>query len=243
MAGAYAAELARIHHEAYGFVARAATPVVLAALRSAHHRGLVVDLGCGSGITAAGLLDAGYDVLGVDASADMVDLAGRTAPGARFVVGSAHDVDLPACVGVTAIGEVVGYAADPAAPAPSLARLARRVHDALAPGGVFVLDVAGPGRLGRDGTRQAVAEGSDWLLAMRAQEDSGARRLRRDITVFVREGERWRRHDERHVLHLHAPEEVEQALASAGFQVSRFVAYGDLPLGDGWTGFLARKAP
>src|SRR5690606_32773514 len=125
---AYAADLARIHHEAYGFLARAAAPVVLDALAAAHPSGLIVDLGCGSGITAAALVDAGYDVLGVDASPDMIALARRTAPGARFAVGSAHAVRLPACVAVTAIGEVVGYAEDPVAPAPSLARLARRVY-------------------------------------------------------------------------------------------------------------------
>lgn len=230
---AYAADLARIHHEAYGFLARAAAPVVLDALAAAHPSGLIVDLGCGSGITAAALVDAGYDVLGVDASPDMIALARRTAPGARFAVGSAHAVRLPACVAVTAIGEVVGYAEDPAAPAPSLARLARRVYDALAPGGVFLADVAGPGRLGPDGRREAVSEGGDWLLAVRAAEDPAARTLRRDIAVFVRDGDRWRRSDETHLLHLHDPDEFAQALASAGFQVRRLDAYGDLRLGPG----------
>ena len=46
----------------------------------------VLDLGCGSGLpTAKQLLDAGIDVVGVDESAVMLDLAGRQAPGGVYL--------------------------------------------------------------------------------------------------------------------------------------------------------------
>jgi SAM-dependent methyltransferase len=46
----------------------------------------VLDLGCGSGLpTARQLLDAGMEVVGLDESAVMLDLAERQAPGGRYL--------------------------------------------------------------------------------------------------------------------------------------------------------------
>ncbi|TDV52395.1 class I SAM-dependent methyltransferase [Actinophytocola oryzae] len=46
----------------------------------------VLDLGCGGGLpTAKQLLDAGLDVVGVDESSVMLDLAGRQAPGGHYL--------------------------------------------------------------------------------------------------------------------------------------------------------------
>jgi SAM-dependent methyltransferase len=46
----------------------------------------VLDLGCGSGLpTAKQLLEAGLEVVGVDESAVMLDLAERQAPGGRYL--------------------------------------------------------------------------------------------------------------------------------------------------------------
>ena len=75
MAG-YSEDLAYIHDAGYGDFARGAAPALLGALR-AHGitTGRVVDLGCGSGIWAALLLDAGYEVLGIDISPAMIRLA------------------------------------------------------------------------------------------------------------------------------------------------------------------------
>src|SRR4051794_12076134 len=95
MAG-YGPELAAAHHDGYGDVARAAAAVLRRELRDGAN-GLVVDLGCGTGILARVMTDAGFDVLGVDLSADMIAIAQEHAPAARFVVSSFVDVDLPPC--------------------------------------------------------------------------------------------------------------------------------------------------
>jgi SAM-dependent methyltransferase len=58
--------------------------------------GHVLDLGCGSGRPIARyLLDHGYRVTGVDASAEMLRLARANCPEADFVQGDITDVDLP----------------------------------------------------------------------------------------------------------------------------------------------------
>ena len=87
----YARDLATIHDAGFGGFARDAAPGLLRRLRRAGiHDGLVVDLGCGSGIWARALTDAGYDVLGVDQSEAMLEIARRQAPEAQFVTGPAQ---------------------------------------------------------------------------------------------------------------------------------------------------------
>lgn len=54
----------------------------------------VLDLGCGSGLpTARQLLDAGIEVVGVDESAVMLDLAEKQAPGGRYLHRDMRDVE------------------------------------------------------------------------------------------------------------------------------------------------------
>jgi SAM-dependent methyltransferase len=224
----YGADQAAIHHERFGALAAGAAVDLLDALAGAGlHGGTVVDLGCGSGILARVVADAGYDVVGVDLSPAMVALARAEAPGASFAVGSIHDADLPPeCVGVTAIGEVLNYGTDERSGLAAIRRLARRVHDALVPAGVWLLDVSGPGRAGPTGTAKQFHRYDEWCLGMTASESPGGRRLDRAVTIFVAEADgRYRRIDEHHVLHLYARDELAAAVAGAGFA---------LEVGDGY---------
>lgn len=57
--------------------------------------GPVADLGCGSGRITAHLGGLGLDVLGIDLSPAMIDVARREHPGIDFRVGSMTELDLP----------------------------------------------------------------------------------------------------------------------------------------------------
>src|SRR5205085_2806645 len=105
-------------------------------------RGVVVELGCGSGILAAEIVAAGYDAVGFDQSPAMLALARKRAPHARFRRQSFVTTELPACVAVIAIGEIFNYLFDRGNTDPALAKLMRRVYDALCPGGLFLFDVS-----------------------------------------------------------------------------------------------------
>jgi SAM-dependent methyltransferase len=241
---AYGRDLAYVHDTGFGDFARRAAPELLRRLRRAGvDGGLVVDLGCGSGIWARALLDAGYDVLGVDVSADLLAIARERAPGARLVHGSLFEVELPPeCAAVTAIGECMSYAFDRRAGREGVAALLRRIHAALRPGGLLLFDVAGPGREPRP--RRPWTEGENWLVCVDAAEDPSARELTRAIVVFRWDGDGggWRRSDERHVLRLYDPDELRADLRAAGFaDVEALAAWGELELGPGHTAFAARR--
>src|SRR5438067_2140515 len=161
----YRDDLAYIHDVGFGGVARNAASVLLEAL--VHRRilhGRVVDLGCGSGILAHEMTTAGYDVLGIDLSAAMIQLARKRVPSGQFRQESLLTAKLPPCVAVTAVGEALNYLSDRRNTDQALARLFRRIHQALRPGGLFLCDVAEPGRARGLGGQRRFMEGTDWAV-------------------------------------------------------------------------------
>ena len=223
----YSADLARIHDEGYGDFPRAAACELLRRLPPS---GLVVELGCGGGISSEIVAAAGYEVLGVDISPDMLAIARRRVPSARFLDGSVWDVELPRCTAVTAIGEVINYAADARAGAERLPELFARIHDALLPGGVFLFDFATQGR-GAAPPKERF--GTDWRVEVSHVEDQWT--LERRIAIEVG----GRRSEELHRLRLYDPQQVRRSLESQGFSVERLARYCDFRWGPGYAAFAA----
>ncbi len=64
----YRPDLARIHHEAFGFHADAVAPGILRLLEPVRERGgLVLEIGCGSGLLTKYLVEGGHRVHATDA--------------------------------------------------------------------------------------------------------------------------------------------------------------------------------
>jgi SAM-dependent methyltransferase len=223
---AYGRDVAHVHDVGHGDFARDAAPGVLGLMRRAGvHEGLVVDLGCGSGIWAAALVDAGYDVIGVDQSAALLEIARERAPGARFVQASLFDVKLPPCSAVTALGECFSYCVDERAGRTALAIMLRRIAAALRPGGLLVFDVMTPGSEPEQG-RRTWSEGPDWLLCLDVREDPEGATLTRRIAVFRPENEHYRRSDELHRLWLYSRGAALADLDAAGLRGRTLNGYG-----------------
>jgi SAM-dependent methyltransferase len=238
--GFYGPEQARIHHEAFGRLADRAADRLLAELGASGIRsGTFVDLGCGTGILARRMLDAGFDVLGADISPSMLAIARAEAPGARLVEASLLDLDLPPCVAVAATGEALNYATDPRMGATALAGVVRRVRRALESRGVFAFDVSLHGRSGPDRRRVQFHDGPDWSVGVVEIEDEVS--VTRTITTFRRasNGE-YARTDEVHRLWLCDADELLALLGSSGFQAQRFEDYTGSDGMVGWTVVIAR---
>ena len=237
---AYKDDLAYIHDVGFGDFATNSAPGLLEILRQGGvSSGLVVDLGCGSGIWARELAGAGYDVLGVDLSAAMIDIARRRVPQGEFQIASLLKAKLPQCAAVTSLGECLNYLFDENNTRHELRRLFRRVYAALKQGGLFIFDVAEPGR--GKGPRQKHLEGPDWAVLVEVDEDARTDRLTRRITSFRKVGKLFRRDQEVHQLQLYRASEVAAELRGAGFKVRSIRGYGDQQLIEGCVGFIARK--
>ena len=238
----YGQDLAYVHDQAFGHLAHAGGEALLRLLsRQGFESGLVVELGSGSGITAQLLTEHGYDVLGIEVSPDLVEIARGRAPGAEFVNASLMDAEIPACVAVAAIGECFNYAWDSRAGDEALPVVFSRVYEALPPGGLFLFDIAEPGRE-RGGPRRDWSEGRDWMLCLEASEDHTAQTLERRITVFRQLDNGFRRSDELHRLRLYEVQTVLDMLEEAGFEPRRLGAYGSaVHFGRGHSGFVATR--
>jgi SAM-dependent methyltransferase len=238
----YKEDLAFIHDVGHGDFALESAPGILEILdRSKIRDGLVLDLGCGSGLWARELVKAGYPVLGVDISESMIDIARRRVPEAEFRVGSLFEADLPLCNAVTALGEVLNYLFDPDNNHQTLVRLFHRIYDALTPGGVFVFDIAEPDQVTQETTTRGFSEGEDWVVLIEKYEDREQGTLTRRITTFRSVGELYRRDDEVHIQRLYKATDIASELRQVGFLVQPMRDYGRYRLPTAHTAFVARK--
>jgi SAM-dependent methyltransferase len=242
VAQGYRKDLAYIHDVGFGAFSLNAAPGLLDILRRSGIRsGLVVDLGCGSGLWARKVVDAGYSVLGIDVSPSMIAMARTRVPEGRFRRESLFSADLPGCDAVTSIGECFNYLFDSNNSWLGLTLVLRRIYEALRTGGIFIFDVAGPGRL--PGRLPVVShyQGRDWEILVSAAADRRRNVLTRRITAFRRVGKFYRRTEETHTLRLYEAGRVTAELRAIGFRVSALSGYGRLRFGPGHAGFIARK--
>lgn len=239
-ATAYQQDLAHIHDTGFGGFARGSSPGLLNLL---HHNGItegaVVDLGCGSGIWARALIDSGYEVIGVDISPAMIELARQRVPEATFHVQSFVEFPLPACRAVTALGEVFNYLFDSRNSLRTLRRLCQSAFDALTPLGLLVFDLAEPGRCA--GQTQRFVEGEDWTCLVEYRPDAAKQQLTRRIVSFRKVGDIYRRHEETHLQQLYSGPRIAEMLRKIGFRVRLVRSYGDYPLSQRVVGVVARK--
>jgi SAM-dependent methyltransferase len=238
----YGEDVAYIHDVGHADFALGSAPGLMEVLdRSGVGQGLVVDLGCGTGLLARELIDAGYDVVGIDISAEMIRIARSRAPEAEFRVGSLFEAEFPRCGAVTAVSEVLNYLFDNENETLGLGRLFRRVHEALVPGGVFVFDVLGPGQVPPGTTKKGFSVGDDWAVLSELEEDPERGTMERRIVSFRKVGEYYRRDEEVHRVRLYGTSGLSAELEHVGFRVQTMRSYGTLPLSEGHTAFVARK--
>jgi SAM-dependent methyltransferase len=237
----YGTDLAYIHDTGFGNFARNSAPGLLKIISQCDDTSrLVVDLGCGSGIWSGLLVDAGYQVVGIDISAAMIELARQRVPEATFQVESFIDAVIPACRSVTAVGEVVNYLFDPNNSLAMLQKVCERMYDALIPGGAFIFDFADSGRY--RGAGQKFWEGNDWTCLVEFLHDEPKQQLTRKIVTFRKVGETYRRQEEMHCQQLYKSAAVVEIVRSVGFQCEIVSDYGASAFPTGLVGVIARKA-
>ncbi len=84
-------------NESHSYLVPAVAQILLD--RFGGRRARIVDLGCGNGYVTSRIARLGFDVIGVDASPDGIELAKQAHPGLHFEVASVYDDDLADKVG------------------------------------------------------------------------------------------------------------------------------------------------
>ena len=234
----YRSDLARIHHEGFGFHADAVAPGILTILEPVLERsGLVLELGCGSGLFTKYLVEAGHRVLATDASPAMVELARDFVPTVPVEVLRLPEDPLPTADAIVSVGHALSYLDSEEEIDRSLAAMAGALEDS----GVLAFDICdlewGSARRGQP---PGVWFGEDWVLTTR-RSVIGDRIFRREMTMFVRDGELWRRNDETHDNVLIDTGRLPEFLARFGVDADVRQAFGNETLLAGLVAVVGRR--
>ena len=187
--------------------------------------GLILDLACGTGSLTKILAERGYEMIGADASPDMLMQAMQNTidctPRPLFLNQRMEELDLYGTVDVCLCClDSINYVTDPAA----LQRAFKRVHLFLEPKtGLFVFDVNTPEKFARIDGNAYVREDEGVFCVWQAAVEDGLCAYQFDI--FTREGKGWARAQETHEERIYTPETLTAMLARAGF--SEIKTYGD----------------
>jgi SAM-dependent methyltransferase len=228
----YRANLARAHHCGFGFHADACAPGILTLLDPIReHDGLVVELGCGSGLLTRHLVERGHRVIATDASPAMLDIARLYAPDVqdiRLLV--LPDDPIPPADAIVSVGHVLSYLPDEGA----IRRALAAACGALRPGGVLAIDICDLkwGEFRRD-TPLNASVNDEWVLVTRFSVPT-PNRFVREMTTFLRSDDgSWRRDDERHENVLIDTSRVPALLQQYGVDAAVGSSFGvyDLPAG------------
>jgi SAM-dependent methyltransferase len=222
----YRPDLALVHDRGFGFHARTCAPGILEFLAPVRRRdGLVLELGCGSGLLTRELIAAGHRVLATDASPAMLELArqqlGGTAEEIRRL--TLPDDPLPAADAIVAVGHPLNYLPDAAA----IDRAMIGIAGAVRGGGLIAFDVCDLewGRLRQNAPNYGAA-GPDWAIITEFSAPSPDRFVR-DMTTFVPDGAgSWRRDSEHHENILIDTTLIPGLLSAHGVDVRVEPAFG-----------------
>jgi SAM-dependent methyltransferase len=221
----YGQDLAYIQAAAFGGLARGAAPEIVRLLKSAAIPiRCVVDAGCGAGVLASALVEAGFSVTGIDNSEDLLKVARADVPQARFVNASIYQVEIRCCQAIIAMGEPLTYHAEGAEADRLVQSFFERASAILPFGGVLIFDVIETGEPSLSG--RFWSAGEDWAVLSQTNEDQAARTLVRTIETFRRVGDLYRRGREIHHVRLFETRELSRQLAVFGFAVRIAQAYG-----------------
>ena len=178
---------------------------------------LLLDLCCGTGTLTAEMTRRGYELIGVDASVDMLmqarDKCAALEPPPLFLCQQAAELDLYGTVDAAYCSlDGMNYI-----PPEDLPEVFHRLHLFVRPGGLVVFDVRLPEWFRSLDGEIFVDERPDLLCLWRAEYDEPLGAVRYGMDLFERQGRLWRRSGEEHVEYAHEPAFLKELLEGQGF--------------------------
>ncbi len=187
---------------------------------------LLLDLCCGTGTLTAEMARRGYELIGVDASPDMLMQAREKSislsPAPLWLCQDAGELDLYGTVDAAYCSlDGMNYL-----PPTTLPELFHRLRLFVRPGGLVIFDVKSPEWFRSLDGEIFVDEREDLLCLWRADLDEEKQAVVYGMDLFERQGKLWRRSGEEHVEYIHEPEALRVLLADEGFFDIRLIADG-----------------
>ena len=237
----YLKNLSKIHDEGFSEHSVKSFPFILKTINRFHKKGLIVELGCGSGITADKLIKNNYSVIGVDYSASMIELAKKNVPKVKFIVGSFHEIEIPKCVAVLAIGEVFNYNFDEKTNYKSLKKVFQRIYNSLEKDGMFMIDFLEENQIKGNKTIKTFVEGKHWVVLTEKKENKSKKELERRIITFYKNKNGYKRNEEVHKIKLFRTVKIIRILQNIGFDTKFYRSYGNYKLRKNQTVIVSKK--
>lgn len=188
----------------------------------------ILELGCGSGNITIELLEKGYDIVGVDFSDEMLEIAKEKTIDYKdrifFLNQDIRDIDIDIYEidTVIAANDTFNYITDE----DELKYIFKYIYDRLKKGGAFVFDISSYYKISTILANNTFGETTEnmayiWENFYDEQEEE----IKMDINIFVKEGENYLRFEEFHTQKAHKTEKIKELLENSGYE--NILVYGD----------------
>lgn len=183
--------------------------------------GLVLDLGCGTGSLTELLAERGYDMIGVDSSEDMLQIAmdkrAESGNDILYLMQDMREFELYGTVrAVISICDCMNYILEQ----EELTQVFKLVNNYLDPGGIFVFDLNTVYKyetLMGDSTIAEDREECSFIWDNFYDKETGINEY--GLSLFIRqEDDLYRKHTEYHYQRAYTLDEIKQAIKDSGME-------------------------
>lgn len=180
----------------------------------------VLDLACGTGTISFKLAGAGYEVIAVDMSSDMLAAAQAKlyeAPESiippLFLCQDITGLDLYGTVDAAVCSlDAINYIHP-----EKLGAVFHRLRLFIEPGGLLIFDIQSPEKLKSLGGVSSIDEAPGVYCIWRGDYDNSRQMLNYAMDIFTKQGGAWQRSFEEHLEYAHEPEQIFSLLKDEGF--------------------------
>lgn len=183
--------------------------------------GLLLELGCGTGSMTQRLAEAGYDMIGVDSSAEMLQAAvekrDKSGLDILYLLQDMREFELYGTVrGVVCVCDPLNYITE----TEDLLQVFRSVNAYLDPGGAFIFDLNTVYKYERVMGDCTIAEDREEASFIWENSYDAEKKVNTyELAVFIREEDgRYSKHEETHIQRAYGIEEVKGLLERAGME-------------------------
>ncbi|MDO4267857.1 MAG: class I SAM-dependent methyltransferase [Eubacteriales bacterium] len=185
--------------------------------------GLVLDLGCGTGKLTRLLAAEGYDMIGVDLSGEMLEIAmerqAEQPDGILYLQQDMREFELYGTVrAIVSICDSMNYLTE----YEDLVQVLRLANNYLDPGGVFIFDLNTVYKYREELGEQTIAENREegsFIWENYFDEEEMVNEY--DLTLFIREEDgRFRKYEETHYQRAYSLEQIREAVEEAGMELA-----------------------